>query len=158
MVKGKRGTKAAAAQKETEFKSAKVAATKEAAAAKKQKKNTEAVKGEEEGDVEVAWEDAEFDEFMDSFMLRGKGLLDGCDSLEAVVKRLRDAADAWESKLKEGFVLKGTFDGDVGLVVHPDGRRLFEYLYEDPEQEGKKKATSGKKKSLVTAAKKRASK
>jgi hypothetical protein len=101
---------------------------------------------EEVADPEVAWEDAEFDEFMDSYVLRGKGLLNGCESLAAVVQRLRDAADVWASRAAEGFELKGRFDGDVGIVVHPDGKRLFEYLYEDPETEGKKKPTSGKKK------------
>ncbi len=104
----------------------------------------------------VAWEDAEFDEFMDSLVLRGKGLLNGCDSLAKVVQRLRDAADTWENHAADGFELKGPVVGDVGLVVHPDGKRLFEYLYEDPETEGKKKPTSGKKPKALAATKKRA--
>ena len=118
-----------------------------APAAKKTKtgKAAAAAAAAEEEEPEVAWEDAEFDQFMDSFVLRGKGMLDGCDSLEAVVKRLRDAAELWEGKRAEGFELKGVFESDIGIVVHPDGRRLFEYLYEDPESKGKKKPISGKK-------------
>jgi hypothetical protein len=153
MVRGKTTGAAKAPKKRA---SPKAAASEEPSAAPAPKKTKAEEKekppkddlavAEEVADPEVAWEDAEFDEFMDSYVLRGKGLLNGCDSLAAVVQRLRDAADVWESRAAEGFELKGPFDGDVGIVVHPDGKRLFEYLYEDPDTEGKKKPTSGKKK------------
>ena len=52
----------------------------------------------------IVWEGGP-DPFLDSFCLRGKGLLDGCASLDAMAARLAALAAALQGRAAEGFVL-----------------------------------------------------